>query len=126
MNLSFTPRPFYPDEQRLLRALKTKKEKERGGKIEFYYFLLAALLAVGFAYLANLVYTGFLYFLFGTLAVLAVCFIVFTPYEMYKLKKRHRAFLVALNALIDGGIKPLVIDKKAKWQYMVRSGLLEI
>jgi hypothetical protein len=103
VNISFKARPFYPDEQRLLRTLKSKKEKEQGGKIKFYHFLVAAILAVGFGYLTSISPNGWVGFIPGIITFLAAGFVAFMPYEMYKFKKRNREFMIALNDLIDGG-----------------------
>jgi len=56
MNILFKTRHFYPDELRLLKALKTQKTKEGRGKIKLYHFLVAGLLGTGFTYLATLIH----------------------------------------------------------------------
>lgn len=83
--------------------MKRKKEKEQGGKIKFYHFLVAAVLAAGFGYLTSISPNGWVGFIPGIVTVLAAGFVVFMPYELYKLKKGRREFMVALNDLIDGG-----------------------
>jgi len=103
MNIVFKTRQFYPEEQRLLKTLKTKKEKEGDSKIKFYHFLLAGLLGSSFTYIATLFPDSFWTFLFGTFAVFSFAFIVFAPYEIYKLKRKHRDFLQLLNTTIDKG-----------------------
>ncbi len=40
MDIPFKTRHFYPDELRLLKTLKTQKDKEGGGKIKFIHLLL--------------------------------------------------------------------------------------
>ncbi len=97
MDISFKTRAFYRDELRLLKALKDKKEKESGSKIKFHHFVIAGLLGSGCTYLATLVPDSFWTFLFGTLAVF----------------------------LFSERIKPLTIDKKAKWNYMKKAGAPE-
>lgn len=103
MDIPFKTRHFYPDEQRLLKTLRTQKEKEGGSKIKFYYFLVAGLLGAGFTYLATLTQGSFWVFPFGTFAVFSFAFIVFTPFEIYKKGKRSKNFLHQLNTVIDKG-----------------------
>jgi hypothetical protein len=103
VEISYKARLFYKDEQRLLRTLKNKREKEEGGKIKFYHFLVAGVLTAGCGYLCSIIQNGFLGFIPGVITVLGGGFIVFTPYEIFKIKKQHREFLAALNDLIDGG-----------------------
>ncbi len=103
MDILFKTRPFYPDELRLLKTLKTQKEKEGGGKIKSYHFVIAGLLGAGFTYLTALLPNSFWTFLFGTLAVFAFAFIVFTPYEIYKIRRKSKDFLLRLNTTIDKG-----------------------
>lgn len=103
MDIPFKTRPFYPDELRLLKTLKTQKEKEVGGKIKIYHLVVAGLLGVGFTYIATLLPDSFWTFLFGTLAVFSLAFIVFTPYEIYKTRRKGRAFLQHLNVTIEKG-----------------------
>jgi|SRR5688572_21472746 len=103
MDILFKTRPFYPDELRLLKTLKTQGEKEGGSKIKFYHFVIAGLLGAGFTNLAALLPDSFWTFLFGTLAVFAFAFIVFTPYEIYKMRRKGKDFLQRLNATIDKG-----------------------
>ncbi|MBK8088155.1 MAG: hypothetical protein IPK31_09505 [Chitinophagaceae bacterium] len=103
MNIAFKTRQLYLDELRLLKTLKTQKEKEGGSKIKFYHFLIAGLLGAGFTYLATLTQASFWVFPFGTLAIFSFAFIVFTPYEMYKMQRKGKNFLKHLNAVIDKG-----------------------
>lgn len=103
MTISYTTRTFYPDELRLLRALKKKKEKQPATKIKFYHYLIAGVLAAGFGYLTSICQNGFQGFIPATLTLFLASFVVFTPYEMYKAKKGHKKFLVALDQLIDDG-----------------------
>ena len=103
MKISYKARPFYPDEQRLLRTLKNKKEREQGGRIKFHHFLVAAALAAGFGYLASISQNGWQGFIPGLITVFSVSFIVFMPREMYKRTRRHREFLAALHGFIDRG-----------------------
>lgn len=103
MDIVFQTRPLYPDEQRLLRTLRTQKDKETGSKIKFQHFLVAGILGAGLTYLASTIKGGFWVFLFGTLAVFAFAFIVFAPYEIYKMRRRHKVFLNSLNAIINKG-----------------------
>ncbi|MBL7739272.1 MAG: hypothetical protein JNK14_08625 [Chitinophagaceae bacterium] len=103
MDILFKTRPFYPDELRLLKTLKTQREKESGGKIKFYHFVIAGFSGAGFTYLAALLPDSFWTFLFGTLAVFAFAFLVFTPYEIYKMRRKSKDFLQRLNATIDKG-----------------------
>lgn len=103
MEIVFTTRPFYPDELRLLKTLKNQREKEGGGKLKFYHFLIAGLTGAGFTYLAVVLPDSFWTFLTGTVAVFAFAFLVFTPYEMYKRRRRNKDFLQRLNAAVDKG-----------------------
>jgi len=103
MDILFKARPLYPDELRLLKTLKSQREKGGAGKIKFYHFVIAVLLGVGFAYTAAILPDSFWTFLFGTLAVLSFAFIVFTPYEIYKMRRKSKDFLLHLNAIIDKG-----------------------
>lgn len=103
MNITFKTRSFYPDELRILKTLKTKKEKETTSKIKFYHFLIAGLLGVSLTYFTTIIPDSFWTFLFGTIAVFAFAFIVFMPYEIYKQKNRHKLFLQQLSATIEKG-----------------------
>ncbi len=103
MDITFKTRQFYSDELRLLKTLKTQKEKQSGSKIKFYHYVIAGLLGAGCTYIAATIPDSFWTFLFGTIAVFAFGFIVFTPYEIYKLKKRHKDFLQQLNTFIAKG-----------------------
>jgi hypothetical protein len=103
MNISYTTRNFHPDELRILKTLKTQKEKETSRKIKFYHFLIAGLIGAGFAYVTTIIPDSFWTFLFGTVAVFAFGFIVFMPYEIYKQKNRHKLFLRQLSAVIEKG-----------------------
>ena len=101
MDILFKSRPFYPDEIRLLKTLKTQKEKEGIVKIKFYHFLIAGLLGAGFTYITTLLTNDFWTFLFGTLAVISFAFIVFTPYETFKMRRNSKDFLQRLNSTIE-------------------------
>lgn len=103
MDIPFKTRSFYPDELRLLKTLKTQKEKEVEGKIKLYHFVIAGFLAAGFTYIATLLPDSFWTFLFGTLAVFSFAFIVFTPYEIYKTRRKGKGFLQRLNVTIEKG-----------------------
>lgn len=103
MGILFKTRHFYPDELRLLKTLKTQKEKEGGSKIKFYHFVIAVFLGVSFTYLATLTQDSFWVLPFGTIAVFSFAFIVFTPYEIYKMRRKSKDFLQHLNAFIDKG-----------------------
>ena len=101
MDITFKTRHFYPDELRLLRTLKTQKEKQSSSKIKFYHFVIAGLLGAGCTYIAAKIPDSFWTFLFGTIAVFSFAFIVFTPYEIYKMKRKHKDFLQRLTNAID-------------------------
>lgn len=103
MNIAFKTRNFYADELRLLRTIKTQKEKEANGKIKVYHFIIAGILGAGLTYITTLIPDSFWTFLFGTLAVFVFSFIVFMPYEIYKANKKHKTFLCQLTSLIDKG-----------------------
>ncbi len=103
MNIAYKKRVFYPDELRILKTLKTQKEKETTSKIKFYHFLIAGLLGAGLTYVTTIIPDSFWTFLFGTIAVFAFAFIVFMPYEIYKQKNRHKLFLQKLSATIENG-----------------------
>ncbi|HMT75724.1 MAG TPA: hypothetical protein PKA77_16740 [Chitinophagaceae bacterium] len=113
MDIPFKTRHFYPDELRLLKTLKTQREKESGGKIKFYHFVIAGLLGAGLTYITILIPDSFWTFLFGTLAVFSFAFIVFMPYEIYKLRKKQKDFLRRLSATIEKGtVGTCVINAK--------------
>ena len=103
MDIPFKTRHFYPDELRLLKTLKTQKEKEGGSKIKLYHFVIAGLLGVGFTYITTIIPDSLWTFLFGTLAIFCFAFIVFTPYEIYKMRRKGKDFLKLLNGYIDKG-----------------------
>ena len=103
MDIPFKTRHFYPDELRLLKTLKTQKEKDGDGKIKFYHFVIAGIIGVGLTYITTQIPDSFWTFLFGTLAVFSFAFIVFTPYEIYKMRKKQKDFLLRLNSTIDKG-----------------------
>lgn len=101
MNITYKTRNFYPDELRLLKTLKTQKEKETRVKIKLYHFVVAGILGTGLTYGATIIPDSFWTFLFGTIAVFTFAFIVFTPYEIYKQRNRHKVFLRQLNTTIE-------------------------
>lgn len=103
MDIAFKTRHLYPDELRVLKTLKKKKDKEGTTKIKFYQYVMIGLIGAAFTYLATLTKVGFLVFLFGLLAVLAFFIIVFMPYEFYKQRRRYKAFLKELGSFIDNG-----------------------
>ena len=103
MDITFKTRQFYPDELRILKTLKTQKEKQSGSKIKFYHYIIAGLLGAVCTYIASTIPDSFWTFLFGTIAVFSFGFIVFMPYEIYKQKKRYKGFLHQLNDFIDRG-----------------------
>lgn len=103
MNIAYTTRNFHPDELRILKTLKTQKEKETSSKIKFYHFLIAGLLGAGLTYITTIIPDSFWTFLFGTIAVFAFSFIIFGPYEIYKQKNRHKLFLRQLSSAIEKG-----------------------
>lgn len=103
MDITFQTRQFYPDELRILKTLKTQKEKQSSSKIKFHHYVFAGLLGAGCTYIAATIPDSFWTFLVGTIAVFSFAFIVFTPYEIYKQKKIHKDFLQQLNAVIDQG-----------------------
>lgn len=113
MNITYKTRNFYPDELRVLKSLKTQKEKEISSKIKVYHFLIAGLLGAGLTYVTTIIPDSFWTFLFGTIAVFAFGFIVFMPYEIYKLKKRHKLFLRQLGSTIEKGtVETCLINTK--------------
>jgi hypothetical protein len=103
MNINYKTRNLYPKELRLLKTLKTQKEKETTSRIKFYHFLIAGLVGTGLIYITSIIPDSFWTFLFGTIAVFAFAFIIFMPYEIYKMKRLHRDFLKELTSLIDNG-----------------------
>jgi hypothetical protein len=113
MNIAYKTRNFYPDELRILKTLKTQKEKETISKIKFYLFLIAGLLGAGLTYVTAIIPDSFWSFFFGTIAVFAFAFIVFTPYEIYKQKNRHKLFLLKLKTTLEKGtVDTCVINTK--------------
>lgn len=103
MELAFKTRPFYPDEIRLLKTLRTQKVKESRHKIRYYHFVVAAIAGAGCTYVAAAIPDSSWTFLFGIIAVFAFAFIIFSPYEIYKLSKRNRDFLWQLDEVIQRG-----------------------
>ncbi|MCC6372171.1 MAG: hypothetical protein IT236_14300 [Bacteroidia bacterium] len=103
MEITFKTRNFYPDELRVLKTLKTNKEKQGRSKIKFYHFIIAAFIGAGFTCITTIIPDSFWTLLFGTLAVLAFTFIVFAPYEIYKSKKQEREFLQSVGLYIERG-----------------------
>ena len=103
MDISFKTRQFYPDELRLLKTLKDKRQKDSGSKIKFHHFLVAGLLGAVFTYLATLTQDSFWVLPFGTLAIFSFAFIVFMPYEIYKKRKKSKRFLQSLSEVIGKG-----------------------
>lgn len=101
MNITYTARQLYPDEQRVLLTLREKKEKERGTKINSRHFLIAVVIAAFFSYLATVIHIGIFEFFFGTIALFGVGFIAFAPFEIGKAKKRHRNSLAELSSYIS-------------------------
>ena len=101
MEITYRTRPFYPDELRLLKTLRTQKEKEGVTEIRFKYFLVAGLLGVLFTYVTTLLPNSFWTFLFGTLAIFSFAFIVFMPYEIYKMRRKEKVFLQSLHTTIE-------------------------
>ncbi|WP_339661771.1 hypothetical protein [uncultured Polaribacter sp.] len=92
MKLDYHSRPLQSDELCILKNLKNKAEKNKGGNIKYFHFLIAAFLGIGFAYIASIIPDSIWTLLLGTAAVFSVAFIVFTPYELYKFKKQQSAF----------------------------------
>jgi hypothetical protein len=114
MDITFKTRHFYPDELRLLKTLKTQKEKQRVSKIKFYHYVIAGLLGASCTYIAATIPDSFWTFLFGTIAVFSFGFIVFTPNEIYKQKKDIRISCNNLMLLLTRGqlILALFIQKE--------------
>lgn len=69
----------------------------------YYYFLIAAVLAVGGIYVADIIGPGFFRFLFATIGCIGAGFLLFGPYEMYKVRKKKKTFMKDLAALMEGG-----------------------
>ena len=103
MNIAYSTRNFHPDELRILKTLKTQKEKETSSKFKFYHFLIAGILGAGLTYITTIIPDSFWTFLFGTIAVFAFSFIVFGPYEIYKQKNRHKLLLRQLSSALEKG-----------------------
>jgi hypothetical protein len=103
MEIVYKTRQLYPDEQRILKTLKTKKEKKGGSKIKFYHYLIAAVVGAGCTWVAALNEHNFWILPFGTLAVLSFGFIVFMPYEVYKQQKVYKNFLKQLTTAMEKG-----------------------
>ncbi|WP_026903421.1 hypothetical protein [Pedobacter glucosidilyticus] len=103
MNIAYKTRNFYPYELRILKTLKTQKEKETSSKIKFYHYLIAGLLGASLTYVTAIIPDSFWTFLFGTIAVFAFAFIVFMPYEIYKKKNRYKLFLRQLSTTLEKG-----------------------
>lgn len=101
MDIQFKERAFYPEERRLLKALKARKEKEINSHIKLCHFIIAGVLGAGFTYITILLPDNFWAFLLGTLAVFSFSFIVFMPYELYKSKRKHKDYMQQLNTIIN-------------------------
>ena len=113
MDIQFKTRPFYSNELRLLKTLRTQKVKESSSKIKFHHFIIAAIFGTGFAYVAVLLPDSFWTFLFGTLAIVSFSFIIFAPYEIYKLKRKQLIFFQRLNSIIEKGtVDTCIINAK--------------
>jgi hypothetical protein len=113
MNIAFKTRNFYPDELRILKTLKTQKEKETSSKIKYYHFLIAGLIGASFTYVTAIIPDSFWTFLFGTISVFAFAFIVFMPYEIYKQKNRHKLFSRQLSTTLEKGtVDTCVVNTK--------------
>jgi hypothetical protein len=104
MEITFSPRAFYPPELKLLKKLVAQNEKMANRKIKFSHLIIAGVIGIGCAYVAIKISESFWTFLFGTLGVFAFSFIVFMPYEIYKLTKEHKIILNQLNEIIDKGV----------------------
>ncbi len=104
MEITFSPRAFYPAELKLLKKLVAQNEKMTNRKIKFSHLIIAGVIGIGCAYVAMKIPESFWTFLFGTLGVFAFSFIVFMPYEIYKLTKEHKIILNQLNEIIDKGV----------------------
>jgi hypothetical protein len=103
MDIPKTTRQFYPDEQRILKAILTKTTKEVKTKIKYHYFLIAAVIAIICTYLATIIKFDFLGFVFGIISILGYGFIVFMPYEIFKDRKKIKNFMQTLQSFIDKG-----------------------
>jgi hypothetical protein len=103
MNIPYKTRQLYPDELRFLKALATKKSKERFDKIKFYHFVIAGFLAIALTCVAIITNIGFLRFLFGTIAVFAYGFIILAPFEIYKARRKNKSFVNDLSKFVDKG-----------------------
>ncbi|WP_462249302.1 hypothetical protein [Ferruginibacter sp.] len=113
MDISFKTRQLYPHEQRLLKTLKKKKDKESGSKIKYYHFFIAGLLAISFTYLANINKESFWVLPLGTIVIFAYSFIIFMPYEIYKSRKNFKIFANELNSFIAiGTVETCIINAK--------------
>lgn len=113
MNINYTTRNFYSDELRILKTLKTQKEKETISIIEPYHFLIAGLLGAIFTYITASIPDSFWTLLFGTIAVFAFSFIVFMPHKIRKQKNQHKLFLQQLSSTLEKGtVDTLVVNAK--------------
>lgn len=102
MEITFSPRAFYPAELKLLKKLVTQNEKMANRKIKFSHLIIAGGIAIGCFYIAVKITESFWTFLFGTISIFA--FIMFVPYEIYKLTKEYKIVLNQLNTIIDKGV----------------------
>lgn len=101
--LTYTTRPFSPAEKRFLSTMEKKLQKEIGGKIKFYHFIIAGCIGAAFTWLATLVPDSIWTFLFGVIAVIAFAFIVFAPYELYKARKKGNSYSQEIRSFLDKG-----------------------
>ncbi|MDQ8011684.1 MAG: hypothetical protein REI96_04500 [Flavobacterium nitrogenifigens] len=104
MEITFSPRAFYPAELKLLKKLVAQNEKKAKRKIKFSHLIIAGGIAIGCAYIAVNITESFWTFLFGTISIFALAFIMFVPYEIYKLTKEYKIVLNQLNTIIDKGV----------------------
>jgi hypothetical protein len=92
MGIPFNTRPFYAEELRILRTLRTQKEKEGGSKIKFYYFIIAGLLGAGFTYIATLFPDSFGLFFSGYLLFFHLHLLFLCLMKYIKFSERGKNF----------------------------------
>ena len=103
MDITYKTRSFYPDELRILRTLKTRKEKESNWKIKAYHFFIAGLIGAVSAYITSIIPESFWTFLFGTISVIAFSTMLFLPSEIYRIKRERKFFLQQITTFINKG-----------------------
>lgn len=101
MNIIYNERNLYPEELRLLKAIRTKTEKAQNSVLKVKPYLIALLIGTGSTSICTIIPDSFWTFLLGTTAVFSFGFVVFTPYEQFKLIKQHKSILNLIESFLN-------------------------